>query len=68
MTGDGEFLRLRVTLRVHEDDEASIPVLLRRLADRYDGGAPVLRAIPILDGNGNTIGTSLLFPDEEPLA
>jgi len=67
MTGDGEFLRLRVTLRVHEDDEASIPVLLRRLADRYDGGAPVLRAIPILDGNGNNDRDLALFPDEEPL-
>jgi hypothetical protein len=68
MTGDGEFLRFRLTVRLHEDDETTLPMVLRRLADRYEAGAPVMRALPVLDGNGNTIGTALLFPDEDPAA
>lgn len=53
-----EFIDFTVSLRVHEDNLNEVAAALRLLATRIDDlSLPALRALPVLDTNGNRIGT-----------
>lgn len=54
-----EFVNFNLSLRFHEDS-VDLAALLRKLADRAESGVPMYRGVPVLDDNGNRIGTATL--------
>jgi hypothetical protein len=54
-----EFLRFELAVDIDEDED--LPALLRRIAERMEvDGCPAPRRFPVLDANGNRVGSALL--------